>query len=83
VSFRPRVGSSLVATSDFLFNLADSDEQVIIDKVVVKLPKWKGGLLSKPGQLTLVNSVLTSVALYHMTVFPLSKWAIRRVDKIR
>jgi hypothetical protein len=77
------VGSSLVATSDFLFNLADSDEQVIIDKVIVKLPKWKGGLLSKPGRLTLVNSVLTSVALYHMTVFPLSKWAIRRVDKIR
>jgi hypothetical protein len=32
---------------------------------------------------TLVNSVLSSVLVYHMTVFSLSKWAIKRIDKIR
>jgi hypothetical protein len=45
------------------------DEQLLIDKVVGKLPKWKGKLLNKMGRLTLVNSVLSSVLVYHMTVF--------------
>jgi hypothetical protein len=49
------------------------DEQVLVDKVAGKLPKWKGKLLNKSRKLILVNSVLSSVVLYHMTVFPLSK----------
>jgi hypothetical protein len=57
--------------------------QVLIDKVAGKLHKWKGRLLNKPGRLTLVNSVLSVVVLYHMSVFQLSKWAIKRIDKIR
>jgi hypothetical protein len=56
---------------------------VLIDKVVGKLQKWKGKLLNKAGRLTLIKSVLTSVITYHMTVFPLSKWAIKKIDKIR
>jgi hypothetical protein len=82
-SSRPRRGRFLAAISGYLFDLADTDDQVIIDKVATKLPKWKGRLLNKPGRLTLVNSVLTSVVLYHMMVFSLSKWAIRRIDNIR
>jgi hypothetical protein len=60
-----------------------TDEQVLIDKVAGKLPKWKGRLLNKSGRLTLVNFVLSAIILYHMTVFQLSKWAIRRIYKIR
>jgi hypothetical protein len=59
------------------------DKQILIDKVTVKLPCWKGRLLNKAGHLTLVNSVLSSLVIYHMTLFPLSKWAIKRIDKIR
>jgi hypothetical protein len=59
------------------------DEHVLIDKVARKLPKWKGKLLNKSGRLTLVNSVLSSTVIYYMTAFPLSKWAIRKIDKIR
>jgi hypothetical protein len=59
------------------------DEQVLIDKVAGKLPKWKGKLLNKTGRLTLVNSVLSAAVNYHMTAFPLSKWAMRKIDKIR
>jgi hypothetical protein len=59
------------------------NEQVLIDKVVGKLPNWKGKLLNKAVWLTLIKSVLTSVVIYHMTVFPLSKWAIKKIDKIR
>jgi hypothetical protein len=59
------------------------DEHVLIDKVARKLPKWKGKLLNKSGRLTLVNSVLSSTVIYYMTAFPLSKWTIRKIDKIR
>jgi hypothetical protein len=49
------------------------DKQVLIDKIAEKLPKWKGKLLNKTRRLTLVNSVLLAVVIYHMTAFPLSK----------
>jgi hypothetical protein len=63
--------------------LLREDEQVLIDKVAGKLPKWKGKLLNKAGRLTLIKSVLSSLVIYHMPVFPLSKWAIKKIDKIR
>ena len=59
------------------------DEQILIDKICARLPGWKGRLLSRTGRLTLVNSVLSSIPVYHMTSFPLSKWAVRRIDRIR
>jgi hypothetical protein len=58
------------------------DEQILIDKVAAKLPRWKGRLLNTAGRLTLINSVLSSVVIHHMTMFQLSKWAIRKIDKI-
>jgi hypothetical protein len=45
--------------------------------------RWKGKLLNKTGRLTLINSVLSAVVIYHMIVFPLSKWAIKKIDRIR
>jgi hypothetical protein len=45
-----------------------ADEQVLIDRVANKLPRWKGKLLNKTGRLTLINSVLSAIVLYHMTV---------------
>jgi hypothetical protein len=39
--------------------------------------------LNKSERLILVNSVLSSVVLYYITVFPLSKWIIKKIDKIR
>jgi hypothetical protein len=59
------------------------DEQNLVDKVAAKLPKWKGRMVNKVGCLTLVKSVLSSIVTYHMMVFPLSKWAIKRIDRIR
>jgi len=60
-----------------------ADEQILIDKIGGRLPGWKGRLLNRAGRLTLVNSVLSSIPVYHMTSFPLSKWAIKRIDRIR
>jgi hypothetical protein len=59
------------------------DEQILIDKVAAKLPSWKGRLLNQAGQLTLINSVLSSIVIHHMSVFQRSKWAIQKIDKIR
>ena len=60
-----------------------ADEQILIDKIGARLPGWKGRLLTRAGRLTLINSVLTSIPVYHMTIFPLSKWAIKRIDRLR
>jgi hypothetical protein len=56
------------------------DEQLLFDKIGARLPGWKGRLLTRAGRLTLVNFVLTSIPVYYMTSFPLSKWAIKRID---
>jgi hypothetical protein len=62
--------------------LSRNDEQVLVDKVAVRLPGWKGKLLNKVGRLTLVNSVLSTLVIYHMSVFQLSKWVVQKIDKI-
>ena len=44
---------------------------------------WKGRLLNRAGRLRLVNSVLSSLPTYFLTVFKMPKWAIKRIDKLR
>lgn len=56
--------------------------QPLIDKVAQKLPTWKRRLLDKAGRLKLMNSVLTSVPTYYLTVFEVKKWAIKQIDKL-
>lgn len=42
------------------------------------MTNWSWG-----GWVQLVKSVLSSILVYIMTNFPLPKWVIRRIDKIR
>jgi hypothetical protein len=44
---------------------------------------WKARFLNKAGRLKLVNSVLSSMLTYFLTVINLKKWAIKKLDKIR
>jgi hypothetical protein len=53
------------------------------DKVMVRLPRWRGKLLNTTARLALVNSVLSAILIYMLTIFKLDKWAIKRIDKIR
>jgi hypothetical protein len=57
--------------------------QPIIDKMANRLPLWKGRFLNKAGRLKLINSVLSSLPIYFLTVFPIKKWAFKKMDKIR
>jgi hypothetical protein len=39
--------------------------------------------LTRTCRLTLINAVLSSIPVYYMTSFTLSKWAVRCIDRIR
>ena len=57
--------------------------QRIIDKVSNRLATWKARFLNKAARLKLVNTVLSSVPVYFLTVVEPKKWMIKRIDKIR
>ena len=56
--------------------------QPLIEKIGQRLQGWKGKLLNRAGRLTLVTSVLSSMPVYHLTIFPLAVWARKEIDKI-
>ena len=59
------------------------DIQPLIDKMGKRLQSWKGKLLNRAGRLKLVNSVLTSIPTYYLTIFRFQKWALKKIDKLR
>ena len=44
---------------------------------------WKARFLNKAARLKLVNTVLSSIPVYFLTVVEPKKWMIKRIDKIR
>lgn len=59
------------------------DWKGIILKVRKWLSSWKVHHLSLGGRLTLVNSVLSALPTYWMSIFRLSLWVIKEIDRIR
>lgn len=57
-----------------LRKLKRADFQILIDKIAAKIAGWKGKLMNKAGRLVLINSVLTSITTYFLTLFAPSKW---------
>jgi hypothetical protein len=55
----------------------------IIDMMANRLPSWKGRFLTCAGRLKLVNSVLSSIPAYFLTVFHLKKWALKKLERFR
>jgi Reverse transcriptase (RNA-dependent DNA polymerase) len=60
-----------------------SDWQLLIDKIHKKLSQWKDKHLSLGGRLVLLNSVLSSIPLYYISLFKISAWVLSRIDQIR
>ncbi|GJX61970.1 RNA-directed DNA polymerase, eukaryota, partial [Tanacetum coccineum] len=55
----------------------------VISKGSSRLSKWKLKLLSIGGRLTLLKSVLTSILLYHMSIFKVSIGVLNHLESIR
>ncbi|GLU22240.1 hypothetical protein SLE2022_383300 [Rubroshorea leprosula] len=57
--------------------------QPLLDSVMKKLSSWKGRYLSQGGRITLINSVLSSLPVFLMSVYLIPKGTINSIDKIR
>nr|GEV81746.1 putative retrotransposon Ty1-copia subclass protein [Tanacetum cinerariifolium] len=55
----------------------------VISKVSSRLSKWKLKLLSIGGRLSLLKSVLTSIPLYHMSIFKVPIGMLNDLESIR
>jgi hypothetical protein len=54
--------------------------QKLIDKIQKWLPTWKGKLLSLGGHLILLNSIISIIPLYYLTLFKVPNWVIIKID---
>lgn len=59
------------------------DVQPLLDKIGGRIPGWKGKLLSMARRETLVKALLTSQPIYQLTVFPMQKWLLGQIDRMR
>ncbi|GJR86918.1 RNA-directed DNA polymerase, eukaryota, reverse transcriptase zinc-binding domain protein [Tanacetum coccineum] len=55
----------------------------VISKVSTRLSKWKIKSLSIGGRLSLLKSVLTSIPLYHMSIFKVPMGVLKKLESIR
>ena len=55
--------------------------QPLIDRIWAQATQMQRKIAKQ--RLTLVTSVLSSMPMYHLTVFPLAAWAKKKIDKIR
>ncbi|GKA27181.1 RNA-directed DNA polymerase, eukaryota [Tanacetum coccineum] len=55
----------------------------VISKVKSRLSKWKHSSLSIGGHLTLLKSVISSIPLYHMSIFKVPLGVINHLESIR
>jgi hypothetical protein len=63
--------------------LTKTDWQGLLDKMDQHLAIWKARLMSKAGRLEMLNSVLTSLAVYMMSVNEMPPWVKKEFDKRR
>lgn len=59
------------------------DWEGLISRIRKRLASWKVKHLSIGGRLTLVNSVLTALPTYWMSLFRLPSWVIKEINRIR
>ncbi|XP_020102569.1 uncharacterized protein LOC109720094 [Ananas comosus] len=62
--------------------LRKNDRDLIINRVYTRIDGWKAKLLSYGGRLTIVNSVLTNLTLFYLSVFKAPKWVLLRIEAL-
>lgn len=55
----------------------------IISRIEKKLATWKGSLLSLAGRLTLIKASISSLPMYFMSLFPVPKGVIDKINKLQ
>lgn len=54
----------------------------VIERMAKKLASWKSKMLSIGGRITLIKSSLTNLPVYFMSIFPIPKGVIEKINKI-
>jgi Reverse transcriptase (RNA-dependent DNA polymerase) len=55
----------------------------LVHKVQSRLQVWKGKFLSLGEQVVLLNSVLSSIPLYYLSLYKVPSWCLLKIDRIR
>lgn len=63
--------------------LSNKDWLIIEEKFQKKLSSWKGKLMSVGGRLVLINSVLTSLAMFMLSFFEFPRGVLQKLDYYR
>jgi hypothetical protein len=63
--------------------ITNADWKIIEDKFENRLSSWKGKLLSCSGRLVLINSVLSSLALFMLSFYEIPKGVLHKLDYYR
>uniref|UniRef100_A0A453DWC1 Reverse transcriptase domain-containing protein n=1 Tax=Aegilops tauschii subsp. strangulata TaxID=200361 RepID=A0A453DWC1_AEGTS len=64
-------------------NLRTSDWEFIIVKYLKRFEAWIGNAASMGGRLTLLDSVLTQLSIFHMSMWLMNKTFVEKLDKHR
>jgi hypothetical protein len=57
--------------------------QHVVQKIAVRLPRWKRTFFSYPTREQLVKYVLTSMPTFFLTIHKMQKWPFAKIDKFR
>jgi hypothetical protein len=60
--------------------LIREDLRPLVDKIIKRIPRWKGRLLSYGARLTLLGSCLASIPIYLTSIIKFPKWAIEIIN---
>jgi hypothetical protein len=63
--------------------ITNADWKIIEDKFENRLSSWKVKLLSCSGRLVLINSVLSSLALFMLSFYEIPKGVLHKLDYYR
>lgn len=55
--------------------------QPMVDAVLNFLPGWTRGMITRPGRLILINSVMRARPTHHLIVADAPKWALDSIDR--
>jgi hypothetical protein len=60
--------------------LRREDIQLVVDKVINRIPGWKGRLLSYSARLILLKACLARIPIYLMSIIKFPKWVVEIIN---